>query len=200
MAEYEVVVVGASAGALDALQRWLPLLPATFPSAIVIVVHLLPGHASMLAELLQKNCPLQVKEADDKEPLLAGTVYCAAPNYHLLIESDGHLNYSVDDPVRGSRPSIDVLFSSAADALREKVIGVVLTGANDDGAKGLQKIVREGGRAFVQYPAEAHASAMPLAALGACPEATVVPLAQLAEVLEQVTQPAKNKHQIEKPV
>jgi len=162
------VVIGASAGAIQALSRILPALPPDYPVPVLIVVHV-PADRSDLPGLFAAKCRLAVKEAEDKEPVAAGTVYFAAPDYHLLAEGDRTLSLSVDDPVLYSRPSIDVLFESAADAYGAGLVGVILTGANEDGARGLAAVVRAGGTALVEDPAEAYASAMPAAALALCP-------------------------------
>lgn len=179
------IVIGASAGALEALSAILPKLPKGFAMPVMIVVHVPPGRASVLAELFQERCAVTVKEAEDKEPVAAGTVYFAPPDYHLLIERDGSLSLSSDEPVLFSRPSIDVLFESAADAYGPALTGVILTGANHDGAAGLASVVAAGGQALVQAPAGAVASAMPEAAIKSCPGAAVLPLSGIAQRLIQ---------------
>src|ERR1700753_543210 len=130
----EAIVIGASAGTLEALAAILPELPDRFDLPIIVVVHVPPDRRSVLAELFQAKCKIPVREADDKEPINAGTIYFAPPNYHLLTERDKSLALSDDEPVLYSRPSIDVLFESAAETYRARLIGVVLTGANQDGA------------------------------------------------------------------
>lgn len=169
--KYKAVVIGASAGALEALSKILPALPADYPLPIIVVVHLPPDKKSVMAELFQAKCKMAVREADDKEPLEAGVVYFAPPNYHLLIEQDYHLSLSNDEHVLFSRPSINVLFETAADAYNDTLIGIVLTGANNDGADGLRKIADCGGLVLVQNPEQAYASAMPQAALDECQNA-----------------------------
>jgi two-component system chemotaxis response regulator CheB len=159
------IVIGGSAGALDALGVILPALPAGFALPIVIGLHLLPGRPSGLAAVLAHHSPLPVKEAEDKELILPGTVYLVSPNYHLLIERQGHFSLSVDELVNFSRPSIDVLFESAADAYGSRLAGVLLSGANDDGARGLARIRAAGGLTIVQTPETAASSAMPAAAV-----------------------------------
>ncbi|MDB6138001.1 MAG: cheB 2 [Verrucomicrobiaceae bacterium] len=180
----QAVVIGASAGAVEALMRLLPALPGNYPLALIIVVHLPPHCDSTLATLLAARCQIRVKEAEDKEPIRPGTAYLAPANYHLLVEPEGQLSLSSDDPVFYSRPSIDVLFESAADAYGSAVAGVVLTGANSDGAKGLRAICNAGGLALVQTPASADAPAMPQAALGLCPTARALSLDQMTEALK----------------
>ena len=148
----EAIVIGASAGALEALSNLLPGLPADYRLPILIVVHLPSDTTSLLAELLRARCAIRVREAEDKEPIEPGVAYFAPPDYHLLVEQDKRLSLSDDEPVLFSRPSIDVLFESAADAYGSSLIGVVLTGANSDGAKGLKAVVEAGGAAVVQSP------------------------------------------------
>lgn len=185
-AEVRAIVIGASAGALDALSAILPTLPAGFALPVMIVVHVPPDRDSVLAELFQAKCRVTVKEAEDKEPIVGGTVYFAPPGYHLLIEADKTLALSSDDPVLFSRPSIDVLFESAADAYGSEVLGIILTGANQDGAEGLRAIAQSGGAALVQAPCEALASFMPEAAIQAVPDAIVMPLEQIAARLQSL--------------
>lgn len=177
------VAIGASAGAVQALLTILPTLPANYPLPVFIAVHVPPDRGNGLVPLLQASCALEVVEAEDKETVRPGTVYFAPPDYHLLIERDGGLALSWDEPVNYSRPSIDVLFESAADAYGAGLIGVVLTGANNDGAAGLRAIMQMGGEAFVERPSEAYASAMPEAALAACAGATAMSLADIANYL-----------------
>jgi two-component system chemotaxis response regulator CheB len=144
----------------------------------MVVVQHRSRDSDALCELLQEVTGLRVGEANDKEPILPGHVYVAPPDYHLLVEP-GYFVLSTDEPVRYSRPSIDVMFASAADAYGPDVIGVVLTGANADGALGLQRIVARGGHAVVQDPATAEVKVMPLSALKAVPGACVLPLERI---------------------
>lgn len=182
--ELRVVAIGASTGAVEALLRILTKLPADFPLALLIVVHLPPDAESTLAALLNGRCDLEVKEAEDKEPVRAGVAYMAPPNYHLLVEPDFTLSLSSDEPVHFSRPSVDVLFESAADAFGDAATGVVLTGASADGAAGLHAICAAGGQGIVQEPSTAEASPMPQAALRACSSAQVLSLEGIAELLK----------------
>lgn len=161
----EAVVIGGSTGALDALATILPVLPRSFPLPIALVIHLPSTRPSCLPEVIGTRCELHVKEAEDKEPLAAGTLYVAPPNYHLLIEARRCLSLSIDEPVHFSRPAIDVLFESAADAYGPALVGVLLTGASQDGARGLARIAKRGGTTIVQAPETAVASTMPEAAL-----------------------------------
>lgn len=177
------LIIGGSAGSVGALLQILPVLPGNYPLPVLIVVHLPPDKDCPLAGLLNARCQLTVKEAEDKEPVRPGVIYLAPPNYHLLVERDFHLSLSLDEPVLFSRPSIDVLFESAADAYGPSLAAVVLTGASSDGARGLRAVGAAGGRAWVQDPATAEASIMPEAALAACPEARAMDLTRLASTL-----------------
>lgn len=179
------VVIGASAGAIQALGEILPQLPAEFPLPILIVVHVPPDRHNILAPLFAKKCRMTVCEAEDKQPALPGTVYFAPSDYHLLLEVEGTLAVSSDEPVMHSRPSIDVLFESAADAFGAALVAVVLTGANADGALGLKAIADAGGTVLVEDPAEAYADAMPLAALRLVPAARVMTRADIARYLRE---------------
>lgn len=178
-----IVVVGASWGGLAALSRVIGDLPADFEVPIAVVQHRSRNADNLLASLLQDVSPLRVLDVEDKEPLAGRTVFIAPANYHLLVER-GHFSLTTDPLVRFSRPSIDVTFISAADTYGSGAIGVVLTGANDDGARGLRRIVDRGGRAVVQDPASAESPVMPLAAKRIVPEASVVPLTGIAERLK----------------
>ncbi|MDO8788233.1 MAG: chemotaxis protein CheB [Sulfuritalea sp.] len=164
---FQAVVIGVSTGGLQALQKLLGQLPADFPLPILIVQHVRPDAGSSLAKLLDERCALRVKEADEQDEILPGTVYIAPPNYHLLVERAGFLSLSADPYVSFARPSIDVLFESAAEVFGPDLIGVVLTGANFDGSRGLQAIKQQGGTAIVQDPADAEARQMPQAAIAA---------------------------------
>ncbi|HMI91037.1 MAG TPA: chemotaxis protein CheB [Polyangiales bacterium] len=159
------IAMGGSAGAFEALARILPALPAEFPLPIALVLHIPADKPSRVPAVLAAKCALRVKEAEDKEPLAPATLYVAAPGYHLLVERTRCLAFSVDEPVRFSRPSIDVLFESAADAYGPALVGVLLSGASEDGARGLACIKRAGGTAVVQSPESASSTAMPLAGL-----------------------------------
>jgi two-component system, chemotaxis family, protein-glutamate methylesterase/glutaminase len=180
---HDLVAIGASWGGLDALRRLLPTLPAELDAAIVIAQHRGPtSHRTAFRDLLAAVTRLTVREAGDKDTARAGTVYLAPPDYHLLVDGET-LSLSTDQPVLHSRPSIDVLFQSAAESHRERCVGVVLTGANADGAHGLARVAELGGAAVVQDPAEAERDEMPRAALAAVPDARVTPVADIGPLL-----------------
>ncbi|MFC0203972.1 chemotaxis protein CheB [Novosphingobium soli] len=177
------VAIGASAGAIHALLEILPALPEDYGLPVLIVVHVPPGRRNELARLFSAKCQLPVHEAEDKEPILPGTITFAPPDYHMLVEPGGTISLSTDEPVYFSRPSIDVLLESAADAYDGRMVGVVLTGANEDGAQGLKAVADAGGLALVQEPSTAYARAMPDAALALCTTAHALPLAAIAACL-----------------
>jgi len=182
MTPIELVAIGTSWGGLAAIERVLEPLPAGFAAAVVIVQHRQRGNDGRLAELLAARCALEVAEAEDKQALDPGLVLLGPPDYHLLVEP-GATALSVDERVHFSRPSIDVLLHSAADAYGDRAAAVVLTGANADGASGLARIVARGGTAIVQDPATAERHEMPAAALAATPTAHVVALDQIGRLL-----------------
>jgi len=180
------IIIGASAGALEALSVLLPPLPATYPYPIFVVVHLPPNKRSVLAAIFDLKCQLRAIEAEDKEPVEAGFIYFAPPNYHLSLEGRTHVALSSEEEVLFSRPSIDVAFESAADAWGSQLTAILLTGANHDGANGLSVVVRSGGTAIIQDPTEAYAKAMPEAAIRACPDARIMTLAEISTYLQNI--------------
>jgi two-component system chemotaxis response regulator CheB len=165
MPAIEAIVIGASAGGIEAVGTLLAALPRDFAPAVVVVIHVPAANENLLVDVLKTRCRLSVRGAEDKEAICGGVVYVAPPAYHLLIEAARSFALSVDPPVNYSRPSIDVLFESAAYAYRERLLGVVLTGANADGADGLVRIRAFGGRAWVQQPDSAVARTMPASAI-----------------------------------
>ncbi|MFN6997161.1 MAG: chemotaxis protein CheB [Aquincola tertiaricarbonis] len=175
----EAVVIGASAGGVQALQTLLAAVPAHFPAAIAVVLHLPPDRPSALASLLGASCALPVAEAIDKQPMLPGQVLLAPPDYHLLVEPDRSVALSVDAPLLYSRPAIDPLFESAAIAYGPALLGIVLTGASRDGSEGLAAVRRQGGQAWVEAPSTALVSTMPAAALAHAGADLVAPLDEL---------------------
>ena len=164
----------------------LPTLPAHCPYPVFVVVHLPPTKRSVLAEIFDRKCALRAIEAEDKVPVEPGVIYFAPPDYHLLLEGRAHIALSNDEEVFFSRPSIDVAFESAAEAWGDRLTAIVLTGANQDGALGLQKVRQRGGVAIVQDPSDAYATAMPEAALRTCPDARVMTLAEISTHLRNI--------------
>ncbi len=188
---HELVAIGTSWGGLTALQQLLESAPGELAVPVVVAQHRAAGSMrAAIEDLLQSHTQLVVREADDKDELLPGHLYLAPPDYHLLVEP-GTLALSVDARVRYSRPSIDVLFESAADAYGERVVGVLLTGANDDGAEGLARIQAAGGYTVVQDPAEAERPEMPRAALARLEPDAVLHLAEIGPLLVQLCGPAQ---------
>ena len=185
--QFEIVVVGTSTGGLKALQTLLCGLPSIFPLPIVIVQHRGKVSDDGLCEFLGELSTMPVTEPEDKEPLLPSHVYLAPRDYHLLIQNRAFA-LSVDAPEAFARPSIDVLFESAADAFRERVIAVILTGANRDGARGLAAIKSGGGLTVVENPESAACGEMPAAAIERTQPDWVVPLHQIAPLLCKLTE------------
>lgn len=186
MMRYKAVVIGVSAGGIMALRDILPQLPAGFAPSVFIVQHIHANHTESLASYFQPFCHIPVRDACDKEPIRPGTIYFAPPNYHLLVENERYLALSVDEKVHFSRPSIDVLFESAAEVYKADLIGVILTGANQDGAAGLHCVRNHGGLAVVQDPQTAVMSTMPEAALQYGGIDYVLPLPEIGELLARM--------------
>ncbi len=191
---FELVVIGASLGGLNALTVILGSLPKNFPVPIAVAQHRHPHSDDCLSALLQNYSNLIVKDAEDKEEILPGTVYLAPADYHLLVEARGsrespHFALSTEAAVTYTRPSIDVLFESAADAYAQKIIGVVLSGANHDGTRGLARIKALGGKTVVQQPQTAECQIMPAAAIASVIVDKVLPLTDIASFLAQICFP-----------
>lgn len=163
--DVDLIVIGASAGGVDALKELLGALPPGFAPALLVVLHVPADGSGTLVPLLDKLCALPVCEALDKQPVTGGSVAFAPANYHLLVEPGGTLALSIDAPVLYSRPAIDPLFESAAVVYGERLLAIVLTGASGDGSAGLAAVRRRGGIAWVQDPATAVVSTMPAHAL-----------------------------------
>jgi two-component system chemotaxis response regulator CheB len=183
LTNYELIVVGASWGGLHAVGRLLATLPEELDVPLAIVQHRgAEAHRTSLADLLQTSLERPVREVDDKDPIDPGVVYLAPPDYHLLVEGR-HFSLSTDTRVNFARPSIDVLFESAADAYGPAAIGIILTGANEDGAAGLARIKEAGGVAIVQDPRTAERARMPEAALEATSADVILPLEEIGPFL-----------------
>lgn len=181
------IVIGTSAGGVEALNTLLPALPRGLRAAVFVVVHLPRERPSLLAEIFRPKCAVPVREAEDKEPVARGTVYFAPPDYHLLVDHGPQIVLSADEPVHHSRPAIDVLFESAADVYGTRLLGIILTGANEDGTAGLQAVQRAGGITMVQDPHSAQAPLMAASALSKTAADHVLaldPMARLLRTLE----------------
>ena len=186
-ADYDLVVIGASLGGVAALRQVLAELPAGFPAAIAIVQHRRPDADSPMSQLLGAVSPLPVREPRDRERIEPGTVYLGPAGYHLLVEP-GWLTLSVEGPVSWARPSIDVLFESAADAYRRRLVAVLLTGSSEDGAAGVEAVARRGGLTIVEDPGSAHSPVSPAAALARTAVRHVLPLSGIASLLRGMVQ------------
>ena len=187
MSAPQIVVIGTSSGGLEAMQVLLPGLGDRFPCPLVVAQHRGKETGSGLLDFMQKSCRMPIEEPEDKSPIEPGRVYLAPGDYHLLVEK-GHFALSTDAPVWYARPSINVLFESAADAYAETTIGVILSGANGDGALGLAAIKARGGTTIVEEPSTAAYRVMPDAALSASVVDRVLPLVEIAAFLNSICQ------------
>jgi len=183
----DAIVIGGSAGVLDVLRVLLAALPASLRVPVAIVVHLPARAHTAIHQSLQSVTTLPMRQADDKEPLQGGAIYFASPGYHLLIESNGTAAHSLDEPVYYSRPSIDVLFETASEVYKRRLLGILLTGASPDGAQGLQAIHDAGGMTIVQDPDTCEADTMPRAALSRLSPDFVLAPAAMAELLSTLS-------------
>tara|TARA_B100000989_G_scaffold298840_1_gene290378 strand:+ start:45467 stop:46054 length:588 start_codon:yes stop_codon:yes gene_type:complete len=180
---WDIILIGTSAGGMKALEAILPQIPQDFPIPIVIVQHMGPDSDNYLASLLNEKCQVNVTEAQDGEKILSGTAYLAPGGYHLLIENDKTLSLCVGEKINYSRPSIDVLFSSASDVFGEKTLAIILTGANKDGTEGAIHIREDGGTVIAQDPATAEVPTMPQAVVDAEAADHVLPLDEIAQFI-----------------
>lgn len=185
---YEAIVIGVSSGGMNALKIISSTLPTHFNLPIIIVQHLSAHSDSHWIKLLNEKSRLNVKEADEKEKIEKGNIYIAPPNYHLLIEKDKTFSLTIDERVNFARPSIDVLFESAAEAYKNKLIGIVLTGSNSDGTKGIKRIKDYGGLAIIQDPNTADSEYMPKSAIAAIKPDYIVSLEEIVELLIKIDQ------------
>jgi len=156
-----LIVIGGSAGSLDVILRMLPLLKTTIQSAIIIVLHRKTSDENILTELLCAKTTLPVKEVEDGDMLIAGTIYVAPADYHLLVEKQGGLSLDASEKINYSRPSIDATFESAAEAWGEKLTAIILSGGNADGSEGMKVVKQHGGICVAQNPATASSAYMP---------------------------------------
>ncbi len=185
-ASWDAIVIGGSSGAIDALNVLLPALPAGLRAGVIVVLHLPCDRRSLLPDIFGYRCALPVLEAQDQQLIQPGNVYFGPPGYHLLVDRGPRLALSIDPPVNFSRPSIDVLFQSAADCYGDRLLGVLLSGANEDGAEGLAAIHAAGGCTLVQSPASAPVPTMPQAAQALVPSARALTPDEIAAVFAQL--------------
>jgi len=183
---YDAIVIGASSGGMNAMKVMFPLLPKDFNTPIIMVQHISPRSEGHWIALLNEISNLEIKEADEKELISKGIIYIAPPNYHLLIEKDKTLSLTIDERVNYARPSIDVLFESAAEAYQNKLIGVVLTGSNNDGANGLKRIKESGGLTIVQQPKTAESPFMPASAIDIAAPDYILDLEDIIKLLIRI--------------
>jgi len=188
---FKIIVIGVSAGGTDALCEILTTLPASFPLPIVIVQHLHPEQNGYMLEHLKQIWQINVEEAIDKSAIKKGNIYFAPPNYHLLIEDENTFALSVDEKVCYARPSVDVLFKSAADVYGESILAIILTGANSDGTEGIKYIKKKGGMAIAQDPKDAYSSLMPQSAIDTGKIDKVLTLSKISNILHRI---AKSKN------
>lgn len=181
--KYQAVVIGVSAGGIAALEQILPLFEEHLPVSVLVTQHVAPDSENYLVEHFKSICSLKVVEAFDKQPIEPGVIYFAAPNYHLLVEKEKTVSLSIGPKVNYSRPSIDVMFETAAEAYCQQVVGVILTGANTDGSRGLAKVKKLGGLTVVQDPRTAYAETMPQAAIGQSEVDRILPLERIGPFL-----------------
>ncbi len=186
-ANIDAIAIGASAGGVEALSALLPQIAASYQGAVLVVLHLPRERPSLLVDVFSPKCLLAVREAEDKEPISPGTIYFAPSDYHLLVDTGRVLALSADAPVNFSRPSIDVLFESAADVYGRNLLGVILTGASEDGAAGLAAVAQAGGLTCVQDPATAFSSVMVDAALRRVRPDHVMALSEIGHLLRTLT-------------
>jgi two-component system, chemotaxis family, protein-glutamate methylesterase/glutaminase len=188
--DFKIVVMGASLGGLSALKVVLKALPKDYQLALAVVMHRGADQGGGLVRALQEYCVLSVVEVEDKQSILLGHVFLAPAGYHMLVEED-HFALSTEAPVKYARPSIDVLFESAADYYGDRAIGVILTGANEDGAQGIAAIKREGGLTVVQDPATAEAATMPKGAISGTKVDMILPLREIGPFLASIRRKSK---------
>jgi two-component system chemotaxis response regulator CheB len=184
--KYKCISIGVSAGGMNALSAIIPQLPGTFPIPVVVIQHVSPHSDNYMTRYLDDISAIKVKEVDEKEKLRSGIVYTAPPNYHVLVEEDETFSLSVEERINFARPSIDVFFESAADVYGRHLVGVILTGANNDGSRGLKIIKERGGLAIVQNPDSAEVDEMPRAAIEATPVDYIVTLEEIGSFLTKL--------------
>lgn len=185
---YEAIVIGASSGGMNAVKLLVKKLPLNFSIPVVIVLHISPQSNGQWISFFNADEQIKIKEADEKEKPEPGTIYVAPPNYHLLTEKDKTFSLTIDERVNFARPAIDVLFESAAEAYKDKLIGIVLTGSNNDGTAGMKKIKKNGGLTIVQDPSTAESAYMPASVINAIPVDYILPLEKIIDLLIQIAE------------
>jgi two-component system, chemotaxis family, protein-glutamate methylesterase/glutaminase len=184
---YDAVVIGGSSGSMAILNQIIPSLRQDLRAAVIVVYHIHPDSGDFMVKQLDKRSEIRVRQAEDKEVIVPGVVYVAPPNYHLLVELDRSIALSIDAPVNYCRPSIDILFESASDAYTDKLVGIILSGANTDGTLGLKYVKNSGGITVVQSPQSAEMDAMPQSALSATAVDYVLEPQEIGPFLNRLT-------------
>jgi two-component system chemotaxis response regulator CheB len=184
---YEAIVIGVSSGGMNAMKIMFSLLPTDFNIPIIIVQHISPRSDNQWITLLNDKSSLHIKEADEKEKIEKGKIYIAPPNYHLLIEKNKTFSLTIDERVNFARPSIDVLFESAAEVYKNKLIGVILTGSNNDGTEGMKRIKEYGGLTIAQDPETAESAFMPASVIAAMQVDQVLSLDGIINLLIKIS-------------
>ncbi len=195
---YEAIVIGLSSGGMSALKLIFSVLPADFKTPVIIVQHISARSDNQWIKLLNDKSNLYIKEADEKEKIENGKVYIAPPNYHLMIERDKTFSLTIDERVSFARPSIDVLFESAAEVYKNKLIGVILTGSNNDGTNGLKRIKGCGGLTIVQDPKTAESAYMPASAIATLKPDYILPLKDITNLLIEIDKQKNNSFELYK--
>ncbi|UCH98584.1 MAG: chemotaxis protein CheB [Candidatus Aminicenantes bacterium] len=191
--KYKCIAIGVSAGGMDALAVIIPGFPANLPIPVVVIQHISPHSDNYVTRYLDNISLIKVKELDEKEKIRPGVVYTAPPNYHVLVEDDETFSLSVEPRINFARPSIDVFFESAADVYESHLVGVILTGANNDGSKGLKMIKERGGLAIVQDPNTAEVDGMPRAAIETTKVDHILPLEEIGPFLVKLASLENNR-------
>ncbi len=186
MTDYKAIIIGGSAGSFQIVSRILSEIPESFRIPIILCLHRLKSVNSGFVEALSINSVNTIVEPYDKEAIKPGLVYLAPSNYHLYINPDFHFNLSTEEPVNHSRPSINISFKSAAEAYKDKLIGIILSGANNDGSFGLNSIKENGGITIVQNPSEAQVQTMPLAAISATEIDHILSVEKIIEFIKKL--------------
>jgi two-component system chemotaxis response regulator CheB len=191
--KYSCIAIGVSAGGMDALSIIIPGLPPAFPIPVVVIQHVSPHSDNYMTRFLDNISAIKVKEVDEKEKIKPGIVYTAPPNYHVLVEEDETFSLSMEGRINFARPSIDVFFQSAADVYGPHLVGVVLTGANNDGSQGIKMVKERGGLAIVQDPHTAEVDGMPRAAIEATKIDHILTLEQIGPFLVKLGNPNRKE-------
>lgn len=183
---YKAIVIGASAGGFSAIKLFLSTLNPKMSVPIIIIQHVLSGSELAVTELYKNLCNYSIKEVVSREKIVSGHIYLTPPNYHLLLEEDLSFTLSTEDKVSYARPAIDVTFECAAEIFKSSLVGILLTGANEDGSRGLKKIQKWGGYTIVQNPKTAEIATMPQSALNIMNPDKIIEIGELGEIINKL--------------